>query len=302
MENRLQQIEAEYEKLPTRMLKISDLQMPKTFYPRETVHQVVVDKYFGFLKAGAEFPPIKVGRLHNHNIVVDGWHRVHAFMKAKALYIPGKVKSYASEGELFADAVVLNSGHGFSLTKADRRRCARRLKLLKFKPEEIVKMINLPISEIVKGASEKEKVLKVTGPGGHPIIIPIQPNPLEGIRINVIDALTLTVSDDVDEAKTIIQTQRGKYITIPIKGDPDSSKKLKKHLNEALKSARVNQYYELAMILERAITILNGVGNIAPIAPAAMSIEPQLWEGPCSVCGMPRRQCICRKSKSSNVV
>ena len=296
MENRLQQIEAEYAAIPTRLLKISDLQMPKTFYPRETVHQVVVDRYFGYLQAGVEFPPIKVGRLWNHKIVVDGWHRVHAFMKAKALYIPGKVKRYTSERQLFADAVVLNNVHGFSLTKSDRRRCARRLKQYKFSMDEIVSMISMRASEVTKGAAEKEKVLKITGPGGHSIYIPVQPNPLEGIRILMVDALNLTISDDVDEAETIIQTQTGKYISIPTKNN-NGSEKLKKLLDEALKSARVSKQYEISMILKRALIILNGTGNTLSAPSKPYEVAPQLWDGPCSKCGLPKQQCMCRKPK-----
>jgi hypothetical protein len=273
-------------------LKIAYLQMPKTFYPRNSVNMMIVEKYANYIKAGAEFPPILVGRLHNHLIVVDGWHRTHAYIKLRIKYIRAIVRDYSSEKDLFADAVRLNQGHGYSLTKHDRQRCIRRLKLMKFNPEEIMRLTSIPASEVTRSWQSQKPVLTATGPGGKHIDIPVKRYSTEEIRLRIIEALGLADNDEIFEV-VAVQTHNGKHLSISVVNVVNATDEIRTCIDEALATARGSNLYELAMVLERALSLLSGTSSVV----AATEINPRLWVGPCPRCGMPKEQCVCVKAR-----
>ena len=241
------------------LLKISDLQMPKCFYPRERVNQLVVAKYSGQLLAGAKFPPIKVGILHNHWVIVDGWHRTSAYTKIRVKYITGVVKEYSSEKDLFADAVRFNQDHGYSLNLSDRRRSIKILKRFKFTVEDITCLTSMSARDVTRSFDKKKsEMLTITGPGGKRIMMPFMRSATEDMRLRITDAIGLSGADEVYET-IAVHVANGKCVTVPIVSSTDDMQLL---IEEALKLSRGNGMPELAMVLERALSLLSGsIGN-----------------------------------------
>ena len=295
------------------LLKISDLQMPKCFYPRNHINRRMVDRYAEQILSGALFPPIKVGKLYNHWIVVDGWHRTHAHIKLRVKYITGKVKEYSSEKELFADAVRFNNDHGYSLNKTDRRRSIKILKRLKFNTEEIMRLTSMSTRDVTRNFDKsKEDMMTVTGPGGKKIFMPFKRSATEDVRLRIIEAISLNDEEEVYET-VVVNTAGGKYISIPIVSSTDA---MRFSIEQALKVSRGNGLPELSMVLERVLSLISGTnGNntilkygTSEIAkpeakpeviqkeeePAAVEVNPQLWEGPCGKCGLLKNDCRCK--------
>lgn len=102
--------------------------------------------------AGAKFPPpvIESGT----NRLVDGRHRYEVYRSRGIREIDVVQKKYLNETELFADAVRLNTAHGYSLTSYDIRVAIARLEAEGFKREKISEVVRIPvvkIEEIIKG-------------------------------------------------------------------------------------------------------------------------------------------------------
>ena len=57
---------------PIRLEKIDELVFDWRLYPRKSIDYRIVYRYAKALKAGAVFPPIKVGLLNGVKIIVDG--------------------------------------------------------------------------------------------------------------------------------------------------------------------------------------------------------------------------------------
>ena len=102
---------------------ISGLVLDRELSPRERLGSNHIRQLVEALKSGAILPPIVVDRTTSR--VVDGFHRVEACRRVfgREAMIEIVEKDYADEGELFLDAVRLNSGHGIRLAPYDQLRC-----------------------------------------------------------------------------------------------------------------------------------------------------------------------------------
>jgi hypothetical protein len=113
-----------------RKLKIADLVLDDTVYPRQEADESHVQVLSDAIEAGVKFPPIVICRKTRR--VVDGFHRVLAFggFFDDQYELDCVEKDYASDRELFLDAIRFNASHGLSLTIADRQLCTLRAKQL----------------------------------------------------------------------------------------------------------------------------------------------------------------------------
>lgn len=127
----------------TRTVKASRLVLDYKLYPREEIRSYHVRQIVEALEAGAILPPIIVDRKSKR--VVDGFHRVRAYQQIYGpdAQIPAILKTYESEAEMFAEAVALNTVHGWGLTPYDRARAIARAEELKMEPEVIAKALNM---------------------------------------------------------------------------------------------------------------------------------------------------------------
>jgi hypothetical protein len=159
----------DWDHAPVALEKISDLILDWRLYPRmEVDHKVVVERYARAMQAGANFPYIKVGILAGKKIIVDGAHRVGAYMLLKIDHVTCAELPFSSEAELFAEAVRLNSSHGKNFTEAELKANIRRLQKYKFDVKDIVALVHVPACEIHREAAAPVTVL--TSPSGKKIL------------------------------------------------------------------------------------------------------------------------------------
>lgn len=93
-----------------------------SLYPRHDVDGSHVADLARALRAGVPLPPVVADRASKR--LADGWHRRRATIRVHGPEAPIAVqfKDYASEGELFADAVALNASHGRRFDRQDQVR------------------------------------------------------------------------------------------------------------------------------------------------------------------------------------
>lgn len=100
-------------------LLIEDLDV----YPRERIDSTHVSHIADAIEAGVDLPPIVADE--DSKRITDGFHRARALKRVYGEDYKATVQlvKYASEADLFADAVRLNSAHGNNITQHDRVRC-----------------------------------------------------------------------------------------------------------------------------------------------------------------------------------
>jgi len=152
-------------KLEMEKVKLSILVMDFDLYPRNDISASQVNALCDAIEMGDPIPPILADKKSKR--IVDGFHRFKAYTKLKKETVEVVWKTYHNEGELFADAVRLNSTHGRPFDPYDRQRCVQRLLGYKIKPEAISEIVRIPlarIDEITRGfastTSGKEVVVK----------------------------------------------------------------------------------------------------------------------------------------------
>ena len=104
-------------------IKVSRLVLDYNIYPRHEVDAYHVGQMVESLAAGKTLPPVLVDKVSLR--VVDGFHRLMAVRRVNGpdAEMACVIREYASEAELFSDAVRLNSSHGRALTVYDKVRC-----------------------------------------------------------------------------------------------------------------------------------------------------------------------------------
>lgn len=105
-----------------KQIKLAELVLDYTLYPRPSIDSANVTALVAAIEAGATLPEIVVDDKSLR--VVDGFHRVAAYRKVFGddHAIPCQVRNYATDAELFLDAVRLNAAHGRRLTTHDLAR------------------------------------------------------------------------------------------------------------------------------------------------------------------------------------
>jgi ParB-like chromosome segregation protein Spo0J len=94
---------------------------PRLQMRANAVSEQTVSDYAELMKAGTEFPRIKVRRVDGQLLVVDGWQRGHAARKAERTHIPALVRP-GTFREALAEAIAANGDHGLQRTNADKNR------------------------------------------------------------------------------------------------------------------------------------------------------------------------------------
>jgi hypothetical protein len=133
-------------------MKTVELKLDYNLYARQRVDSYHVAEMVESLKAGAVFPPV-VADIDSKR-VVDGFHRIHALQrlyKEKA-EVDVMLKKYASEAEIYEDAMRLNSTHGRNLTSYDKAHCILRGRELGLPDDRIAGALHITgdrISELI---------------------------------------------------------------------------------------------------------------------------------------------------------
>jgi hypothetical protein len=165
-------------------MQIADIIVDESVLPRELDPQLV-STYVNALLAGAVFPPIVVDA--NTKRLVGGRHRLEAHKKRNTQEIDIELKTYASEADLFLDAVRMNTSHGLALNSYERRAAAIRLEQLGFTREQISVAVQVPIDklDVTKGGfatSEEGGTMAIKGGLRHLSGQTLSPKQIEAQR------------------------------------------------------------------------------------------------------------------------
>jgi hypothetical protein len=130
------------------MFPVADIVFDATIYPRSGVSSTNVAKMIKAAEVGVRFPDI-ILEAETHRLV-DGWHRCEVNKQRGVPEISAIERVYNTEGDLYADAVRLNIGHGLPLDIYSTRRAVIRLEEYGYTREAISDVIKVPLVEIDK--------------------------------------------------------------------------------------------------------------------------------------------------------
>jgi hypothetical protein len=134
----------------TKNFKLCDLIEDFTLYPRQGVDSTNVIAIADILTAGGTVPPPTVDKKTLR--ISDGFHRTRAYRRVfEADYkILCEVVDYATEAELFLDAIRRNSGHGKRMNHNDQARANVRAQELGVSEEEVATSMGLTMERFQK--------------------------------------------------------------------------------------------------------------------------------------------------------
>jgi len=98
--------------MKARLSPIRGLVLDKGLYPRRSMDQKLVVTYAEAIRHGAKFPPITVGTVGGKHVVIDGWHRLHAYKKLGQANVLSTELGAITGTQALAQAVRLNAISG----------------------------------------------------------------------------------------------------------------------------------------------------------------------------------------------
>lgn len=158
-----------------RTIKVSELVLDFTLYPRGEVDSQHVGYIREAMKAGVELPPIIAEKKTLR--VVDGFHRTKAYIgeHGEGHEIEIVEKSYKSDAELFLDAARYNSAHGANLSRFDRVHCILRAEQLGITVEQIASALSITADAAGQLRVNRVGQLRATkASGGNHMQIPLK--------------------------------------------------------------------------------------------------------------------------------
>jgi hypothetical protein len=146
-------------------VKLSDIVLDDSIYPRSSVNAFNVARLVAAAKTGAKFPPliVEAGSFR----LVDGRHRYGAYSELQIESVEAVAKSYSSEADLFADAVRYNVSHGLALDQYSINNAIIRLGQMGLSKEAIGEIVRLPVDRLEK----IEKGFGISTVDGKPIAV-----------------------------------------------------------------------------------------------------------------------------------
>ena len=127
---------------------ISKIVVDESIYPRSSVSEFEVRRLLAALATGATFPPLLIEAKTMR--LVDGRLRLEAYRANKTKTAEVVEKVYASEADLFADAVRANIAHGLALDQYQIRSAIIRLERYGYQRDQISEVVRLPVEAIEK--------------------------------------------------------------------------------------------------------------------------------------------------------
>ena len=132
-------------------IRFSQLMFDKRFYPRKVVDQTHVSHIADAIEAGATLPPIVIAIHEKASVVIDGYHRAHAYKMLAGKEdpeIPATVEKYEDEAAMMLAAIRLNANHGRNLTPSDRVHCISIAKSFEIDDEAIADALNIAVEKV----------------------------------------------------------------------------------------------------------------------------------------------------------
>jgi hypothetical protein len=124
-------------------IKATELIWDQTIYPRTDVNSIHVGVLADALRVGEKLPSLVVEKKTNR--IVDGVSRWHAHRKVfgDTCLIECEERKYASDKELFLDAIKLNTAHGLVLDQCEKTKCALTLEQMGVTREQIMQVLRV---------------------------------------------------------------------------------------------------------------------------------------------------------------
>lgn len=136
-----------------RKMKISEIVFRDDLYPRFDPNPQLIKKYS---ESVDYLPPIKIDQ---HNILIDGLHRLRAHELAEKEKISVEVIEVESEKQLKQMAYRLNSNHGFQLTNAEKQKYAVEM-IGELDSKELSEILSVHYTTVDKWTQNKRKLQK----------------------------------------------------------------------------------------------------------------------------------------------
>jgi ParB-like chromosome segregation protein Spo0J len=105
---------------------IGDLIADERCQARETMNWDAVGDYRAAYEAGKSLPPLEVFGVKGKLIIVDGFHRYEAAIRAGVATLPVTIVGEGAMGDAVWEALSKNHRHGVRRTQADKRKAARK--------------------------------------------------------------------------------------------------------------------------------------------------------------------------------
>lgn len=145
----------------TAQIKIAKLSFDSTIYPRSEIPSHHTAEIAEALRTGVTMPPIVVDATSLR--IVDGVNRWRA---CKTVFGPdseieAELRTYASEQDLFLDAVRLNADHGLPYSSFERTRNILLAEQFGIPEKEIAAALHIRVEKVEKMKANKTAVAKI---------------------------------------------------------------------------------------------------------------------------------------------
>lgn len=142
-------------KMKTQILKIKEIKEKENLYPRKEYDQILVRRYADEMKAGATFPPIKVTTQGKKFFLVDGKHRIGAYLINNEEIVEAIVLDELTDKEIFFEAVKSNLSHGKGLSEEDLESIKITLENFEYSESQISTLLRIPATKLKHLTAEK---------------------------------------------------------------------------------------------------------------------------------------------------
>jgi DNA modification methylase len=133
-------------------IPISEVVFRQDLYPRIKHDPMIIQKYADCID---QLPPIEINQ---HNILIDGYHRLTAHEKEKRETIKAIVIETKSEAELLTLAIEKNAKHGYQLSNEDKKKYSVKFFAMKsHTKEELIKLFSVSKRTMDRWLSDIEK-------------------------------------------------------------------------------------------------------------------------------------------------
>ena len=151
------------QKQKLKVLRIKDVVIDESVYPRINVDWVTTARYLNALKSGANFPPIVVALLDGKYILVDGGHRLKAYEANKETHIQAEVLEDLDMKAIYIEAVKRNSEHGRQFSTQEVTKICITLTEWGESQEVISELVRIPTDKITPFVAKRMTRIAGTG-------------------------------------------------------------------------------------------------------------------------------------------
>lgn len=143
--------------------KLAELVFDYDLYPRSEIDSQHVGYLVEAIKSGATLPALVIDAKSKK--IADGFHRAKAYLRLNKpdFAVECIEKTYRNDGELLADAMRYNAGHGRRLTTHDRAHCLILGDRLGLTPVQIAAALNMTPDAIGKLRADRMGELQAVG-------------------------------------------------------------------------------------------------------------------------------------------